>query len=149
LWFNSDDIISVTILRNNKELTFEMKLELRDMNISYYYNIFDEKKIFYCKSGLTYSILTKSHLDNLYSLDISHMQIIKIFTRCLYQQDLFTVYLANVNYSKIPNQSTKYIEGDIIIKFNNKSFSNYNEFTQLMKEEIKSFTTIDLREYFI
>ena len=81
-------------------------------------------------------------------LNLQMSQIIQIFSRHLYQQDLMTVYLADLDISKI-NNAVKYPIGEIIIEINDKIFNNYNEFIQVTKEPIKKIRTIQNDIYYV
>ena len=149
LWFNNDDTLNLTIQRDSNTMTFDLKLQPLNQNLITYYNGFDDKKIFYEKSGIIFSIMTSDHFDNLGRLDITSKQRIQIINRYLYQQDLFTVYLPSINYMNIKNKKTHYPQGEIITQFNGKSFNNFDEFTELMKNEVTVFTTNDNQEFFL
>ena len=109
----------------------------------------DPKSIYYIENNcLILSIFCKNHFENLNSLKLSSSQIIKIFERSIRQRDLFTVYLADINYNKI-GKFSKYPIGEIIIEINDNKFNNLEEFKEITKEPITKIKTIDNEIYFV
>jgi hypothetical protein len=149
LWFAVNDTLKLVILRDNKEITKNIRLEYNYDNLINNYNYLDDKIIHYNKSGIVFSIITKKHLDELDKLDISTIQRIKIVNRYLLNKDLFSVYISHINYNEIANKTIRYPKGNIIMKINNKEFNNYKEFTKIIKNPIINFTTIENNEYFL
>jgi hypothetical protein len=145
LWFVCDDIIIFKILRNNKIIIQKIKLEIIKTNIIEYH--VPENKYFVNKNGLILSIITRSHIDKLHDLNLELENIVKILNRFLHQQDLFTVYLADIdiNYN---NKFNKFPIGNIIIEINGIPFNDYNKFIEITKNDIKMIKTID-NEIFI
>jgi hypothetical protein len=78
-------------------------------------------------------------------------QLFKILNRFLYRNDLFTVYLCNINPKiyKDSKKFNKYPIGDIIVEINDKMFNNYETFMLIIKDPIRSFKTIENKIYFI
>ena len=109
----------------------------------------DPNSIYYIENNsLILSIFSKNHLENLNSLKLLPSQIIKIFERTIYQRDLFTVYLADINYTKI-GKFSKYPIGEIIIEINDKKFNNIEEFKEITKDQITKIKTIENEIYYI
>lgn len=149
LWFSINDTIKVVLSRENEEQIVDIKLQNINENLLNYYHHLDDKKIHYDKSGIIFSIVTKQHIDELDTLELSTLQRIKIIHRYLLNQDLMTVYISNIDYSKLKNQSIKYPKGHVIKMINNKTFNNYAEFFEIMKNDITSFSTLENYEYFL
>ena len=154
LWFKKDDIITFGIidLKTKKTILKNIKLEIIKTNLLYYYNIPNVPNIpkYYIENnGLVLSIITHKHLKNLKELELSLIDIIKIFSRFALQSDLFTVYLSDINYNKINKTFNKYPKGEIIIKINDLIFTNYIEFINIISNKITKITTIDNEEFYI
>jgi hypothetical protein len=150
LWFNPGDKIIIefvdTVEKKLKKVEFS--LEINKINIDDYYMV-DPRSIYFIENNsLILSIFCKNHLENLNSLKLSSSQIIKIFERTIYQRDLFTVYLADINYNKI-GKFSKYPIGEIVIEINDNKFNNLEEFKQITKEPITKIKTIDNEIYFV
>jgi len=150
LWFNPGDKISIEYIdtKEKKLKKVDFNLEICKTNINYYHMV-DPKSIYYIENNfLILSIFCKNHFENLNSLKLSSSQIIKIFERKLYQRDLFTVYLSDINYNKI-GKFSKYPIGEIILEINDNKFDNFNDFMEITKEPITKIKTIDNEIYFI
>jgi S1-C subfamily serine protease len=150
LWFNPGDKITVefvdTIEKKLKKVDFN--LEIIKTNIDEYHMV-DPNSIYYIENNsLILSIFCKNHLENLKDVTLLPSQIIKIFERTMYQRDLFTVYLSDINYTKI-GKFSKYPIGEIIIEINDKKFNNIEEFKQITKDQITKIKTIDNEIYYI
>ncbi len=150
LWFNEGDQIKIDLIDGTtKQLkSVEFKLEIIKTNFDEYHLVDPNSKYFFENNGLIFSIFNKQHIENLTSLELKPSQIVKIFERNIYQRDLFTVYLADINYDKI-GQFNKYPIGEIIVEINDNKFYNYNEFSNIMKEPVKKIKTIDNEIYFL
>jgi hypothetical protein len=146
LWFIEGDNIKLEILRNNKIIIHEFKLEIIKTNIIEYH--VPTNKYYINKNGLILSIITRSHIDNLHDLDLNLTNIVKILNRFLYQQDLFTVYLADLDV-EYHNDFNKFPIGVIIIEINGKTFNNYEEFSKIIMDDIKMIKTIDNEIYYV
>ena len=147
LWFAENDDIIFTVLRDNKEIIISFKLKIIDKNLIDYHNIPSSKKYYINKNGLIISAITESHLDNIFDkLNLPPSKIIKILNRYLFQKDLFTIYLADIDFN-YNNIFHKFPIGDIIIEINNKKIENYNDFINI--ETIKSIKTIDNEIYYV
>lgn len=150
LWFIPGDKITIefidTIEKKFKKVEFN--LEIIKTNIDKYYMV-DPKSIYFVENnGLILSIFCKNHLENLSSLKLRPSQIIKIFDRNIYQRDLFTVYLSDINYNNI-GKFSKYPIGEIISEINDQKFNNFEEFMKICKEPIKKIQTIENEIYFV
>ena len=80
------------------------------------------------------------------------IQLLNLFNRRLYKQDLFTVYLSGLNPNIYINHKkfNKFPIGDIIIEINGKTFDNYNTFISIVTNNlIENIKTIDNKIYFI
>jgi S1-C subfamily serine protease len=150
LWFNQGDKIKMEIIDGiTKELkTVEFKLEIIKTNFDEYYSVDPNSKYYVENNGLILSIFNKQHIENLIELKLKPSQLVKIFERNIYQRDIFTVYLSDINYDKI-GKFNKYPIGEIITEINDKKFNNLGEFIALTKDPIKKIKTIDNEIYFI
>jgi S1-C subfamily serine protease len=151
LWLKEDDEITFGILNlNTKELEEKVfKLQIIKTNLLYYNNLPNIPKYYIENNGLILSIITNQHFKNLKELGLSLLNIIKIFSRFYHQADLFTVYLCDLDYSKIKKTFNKYPVGDIIIKINDIEFNNYDKFIDICKNKIIKITTIDNQDYYL
>lgn len=143
LWFTEGDTIKIHILDKKPQ---NIKLEIIKANIFDYH--LPSNNYFINKNGLVLSIITKSHLENLKYLDLTLTSIVKILNRYQYQKDLFTVYLADLDFS-YQTKFHKFPIGEVIIKINDKRFNNYNEFIELTSNDIVSITTIDNEIFYV
>ena len=75
-------------------------------------------------------------------------QFVKILERSIRQRDLFTVYLADINYTKIGNFN-KYPIGEIILEINGQKFDNLQDFKIICEEPIKKIKTLENEIYFV
>ena len=130
-------------------------LEITKSNLFDFYNLHNTTKnsnksnttttypsYFVENNGLILSIVSNEHIEKLRTLNLSITKVIKILERRLYHRDLFTVYLSDTNFRTI-NNNIKYPIGEIITKINNKKFTSYDEFIDIIKNPIKSIKTID------
>ena len=149
LWFISDNVVKFKILSPQTQTirTEHIQLKYVKTNLLEYYSLDNYPSYFVENNGLILSIISRQHMKALKELNLQMSQIIQIFNRHLYQQDLFTVYLADLDISKI-NNAVKYPIGEIIIEINDKTFNNYNEFIQVTKEPIKKIKTIQNDIYY-
>jgi S1-C subfamily serine protease len=155
LWFKNGDIINIEIFNpNTKQLRNEtIKLKKVETNLDYY-NIKYYPNYYIEKNNMIFSIFSTEHINNLNKLKLSAENIIQLLERTLYNRDLFTIYLADINYDNITNgyNNNKFVDfpiGKIITEINGKTFNNYDEFIKIIKDDIKYFTTIDNNIYFI
>ena len=65
------------------------------------------------------------------------------------QQDLFTVYLSGLENKIYEEEFNEYPLGDIIIEINDKTFNNYNEFINILNNDIYKIKTINNDVFFI
>ena len=155
LWFKENDEITFGLFDSkNKNITYKkFNLEIINTNLFYYCNLPNTpniKKYYVENNGLILSIITNKHFKKLKELNLSFVNIIKIFNRYSLQADLFTVYLCDLDYSKISKTFNKYPINEIIIKINDKEFTNYNQFIKIIQEEkIVKFTTINNEEFYL
>jgi len=154
LWFKNGDkiIFGIFDLQTRKIIYKEFNLEIIKTNLLYYYNlpnIQSIEKYYIENNGLILSIITNQHFKKLKELELSLVNIIKIFSRYSHQLDLFTVYLCDLNYNKIKKTFNKYPINEIIIKINDKEFNSYDEFMKLTESNITKITTIDNEDFFI
>lgn len=88
-------------------------------------------------------------MDNIKKLNISTSQLVKILNRVIQQKDLFTVYLADLDFSQ-KKTFIKYPIGDIIVEVNGESFNNYKEFISIVKKGPVAFIkTLDNDIFFV
>ncbi len=150
LWFIQNDVLRFEVLdTTTKEIRFEnIKLELIGVNLLEVYLLPNYPKYWFENNGLILSVVSKQHIESIKDLNLSLSQIVKILNRKLYQADLFTVYLADLDFSKI-KKFFKFPIGEIIIEINDKTFNNYEEFAMLMKEPTRKIKTSENQIYYL
>lgn len=150
LWFAVDDVLKLKVLsyKDNKIYTIPLKLEYNKKNLFDNY-LLDKYPPYYIENNnLVLSIITQDHIDSFNDLNLSFGQVLKIASRFLYKQDLFTVYLADVN-PLIFVKYNKYPIGDIIIEINDIPFNNYNDFISITQNKIFKIKTIDNKIFYV
>lgn len=148
-WFLNNDVIDVEILSDGLLKKIKIKLEISNKNLMDTYCLPNYPEYYLNKKNLIFSIVTYEHISNLESLDISLVQRIMIANRYFDQKDLFTVYLSGLDQAIYQTDFTKYPIGDIIIEINDTSFNNYEEYMEIMKNDIYKIKTIQNRTFYI
>jgi len=147
LWFTEDDELTFEILSNNKISFIKIKLKIIKKNIM---NILPNyPKYFISKNNLIFSIITTEHIDKINKLKLNLIQKITILNRYFRQKDLFTVYLSGLENNIYSNEFNEYPVGDVIIEINDEIFNNYEEFINIMKNNIYKIKTINNEIYFV
>jgi hypothetical protein len=148
LWFLEGDEILVKFYSINKKIFINKKLifkKIFDNLINYHYGLTD--KYYYENNGLIISIFTDYHLDNFKDINLTIIQRLRIFERITNYNNKFTIYLADVDYSKI--KFTNYPVGDIIIEINDIIINNIDTFNQIILNPLKKIKTINNEVYFL
>jgi len=146
-WFVENDTIILEVYSLEKKIEKRPLLLKNEQLLLEYHPLISKYPYYYENSGLILSIITTGHLNNLFDeLELTMKQKIKIAARNI-GKNLFTVYLADLNYNIIKFKS--YPVGDIIVKINETKFTNIDEFRLLLKNPIKSFRTIDNKIFFV
>lgn len=150
LWFVSGDELEFEIYTPENGITriIKIKLEIIKTNLRRYFYLDNYFKSFVENNGLILSIFTKAHMDNIRDLNISASDLVKFLNRFLQQKDLFTVYLVDLDYSKI-KKFIKYPIGEIIVEINGKQFNNLEDFIEATKKPITHFKTLDNEMFFM
>ncbi len=150
LWFVEGDLIIFKIFNPTNLSTNEVSIRLKNVesNLLSYYYLDSEPNYFVENNGLILSVFTEQHYDSLKKLNLNISKLVKILERRLYHRDLFTVYLADIDYTKI-NNSVQYPLGEIITEINDKKFNTYDEFIQVTKNTIKKIKTNENEIYFV
>jgi S1-C subfamily serine protease len=148
LWFLEDDIVNIKFYSvKNKSFKSESLVfkNIHDNLINYHYGLTD--KYYYENNGLILSIFTDYHLENFKDLDINILQRLQIFERVKKFNNKFTVYLADVNYSKL--KFTNYPVGDIILEINDIIIDNIDTFKKVVLTPLNKIKTINNETYFV
>ncbi len=150
LWFVEGDTLNFKIFNPDNQITSNVSFKLKHVisNLLSYYYLDSEPKYFVENNGLILSVFTEQHFDSLKKLNLNISKLVKILERRLYHRDLFTVYLADIDYTKI-NNSVQYPLGEIIIEINDKKFNSFDEFIQVTNSTIKKIKTNENEIYFI
>lgn len=148
LWFSEGTEIKMKIISNQEIKIIEFPLEVVKTNLFNFYN-FPNQLLYYVENnGLILSIISKQHYDSMDELNLSLPKLVKIWERTLYNRNLFTVYLADINYTKSDN-SVKWPIGKIIVEINDKKFNNYDEFICVTNDKITKIKTSENEIYLI
>jgi len=148
LWFLEDDIVNIKFYSvKNKSFKSERLVfkNIHDNLINYHYGLTD--KYYYENNGLILSIFTDYHLENFKDLNINILQRLQIFERVKKFNNKFTVYLADVNYSKL--KFTNYPVGDIILEINDILIDNIDTFKKVILTPLNKIKTINNETYFV
>jgi hypothetical protein len=148
LWFpeNYQFIIKHYSRKQNQEYINTIKLKNVNTNLIQFYPEISEK-YYWENSGLIFSVFTDYHLENIKTIEINIYQRIKLLNRFLDFNDLFTVYLADIDFTKL--KFTSYPIGDIIIEINDIAFDNIDTFKKIINEPLKKIKTINNEIFFI
>ncbi len=148
LWFIPGDVINAKYysIKNKNFYLTKIKFENVETNLpNYYHGLTDP--YYYENSGLIFSIVTKYHYEEFKKLDLTILQKIQIYERVGDYNNLFTLYLSDINYTKL--KFTDYPVGDIILEINDILIKDINVFKQVIKNPIKKFKTINNEVYFV
>lgn len=148
LWFSEGTKIKMTIFSNQEKKEIEFPLEVVKTNLFNFYNFPNQLPYYVENNGLILSIISKQHYDTMDELNLSLPKLVKIWERTLYNRNLFTVYLADINYTKSDN-SVKWPVGKIIVEINDKKFNNYDEFICVTNDKITKIKTSENEIYLI
>lgn len=145
LWFVEDDLICFKIFNSSNFSVIDksFKLKITNTNLLPYYYLDTKPTYFIENNKLILSIITEKHLENLSLLKINVPQLVKILERRLYHRDLFTVYLADINYNKEMTEIIEWPIGEIICEINDKKFNTFEEFTEITQNVIYKIKTIE------
>ena len=148
LWFVPGDVINTKFysIKNKNFYLTKIKFENINTNLPYYYYGLTDP-YYYENNGLILSVVTQYHYENFKGLELNILQKIQIYKRVGDYGNLFTVYLSDINYSKL--KFTDYPVGDIILEINDISITDLNVFKQVIKNPIKKFKTINNEIYFV
>ncbi len=150
LWFSVGTIIKVKkIIPDTQQIiVLDIQLEFFEGNFMDFFDFDGLKTFFIENNGLIFSVLTKQHIEKLKTLDLSLPQLVKLLNRNLGQKDVFTVYLANLDYKKL-GVFKKYPVGEIIVEINDKPIRNYTDFITVLKGNVCKIKTSDNDIYFV
>ena len=151
-WFVVGDIINVEILNpTTQELRTEnIKLEIIETNFMNFYGLDNYPSYYVDANGLILSVVTKEHIKKIFKgdLDIALKQMNYIVTNFMMQNNKFTVYLADLNYTKL-QKFIKFPVGEVIVEINDTPFFNYDEFMKLVSKSVTKIKTCDNKIYYL
>ena len=138
----------ISYYSNKKKKIIKERTHFKNIkvNLINYYPLLSSQ-YFWDKNGLVISIFTDYHSEKFNDLEFSTKQRIQILNRYINLSDIFTVYLADVNYSK--SQFKHYPVGDIIIEINNTRFDDYESFITLIDKPLINIKTINNEVFYI
>lgn len=147
-WFTENDDFMISYYSNKKKKIIKEKTQFKNIkvNLINYYPLLSSQ-YYWDKNGLVISIFTDYHSEKFNDLEFSTKQRIQILNRYINLSDIFTVYLADVNYSK--SQFKHYPVGDIIIEINNTRFDDYDSFITLINKPLINIKTINNEVFYI
>ena len=147
-WFTNGDKLIFTIYSNkeNKIINKTVELEYFETNLLTYHKELN-RKYFFENNGLVFSVFTDYHIDSLSNLEISLIKKVKLLSRFLSINNIFTVYLSDLIYSKL--KFTEYPLNEIITHINDIEIIDYNTLLQVMETPVTKIKTIDNYIFFI
>ena len=148
LWFLEDDEISIEFYSVKDKILKTKNLIFKNIStnlINYHYGLTD--KYYYENNGLIISIFTEYHLQNFSSIDFSMQQKLQILERITNFNNKFTIYLADVNYTKL--KFTNYPIGDVILEINNILIDSIDIFLKVIQDPLNKIKTINNEVYFV
>lgn len=150
LWFHCGEIINVKVFNPTRleERVEQVLLQDIEGNLMEYYGLANRPEYYTENNGLILAVLSSEHISDPNFVNVKSIDTLKILNRRLYCQDLFTVILSDLKYSKL-GKFKKYPVGEIIIEINGQMFNNYNEYHQIIQSPITQIKTIDNEIYFI
>ena len=152
LWFTIGDNIKMMILNpTTQELREEnINLQVIKTNFMEFYGLDNYPSYYVENNGLILSVITKEHIKTLVNseLSISMKHGNAILSNFFNQNNIFTVYLADLDFSKL-GKFIKYPIGEIIVEINDMIFSNYEEFIRLTSKPITKIKTFDNKIYYL
>lgn len=147
-WFTNGDKIVLTIYSNKEKTESDKSIILSyfETNLLNYYTELDRKYIFE-NNGLIFSIFTKYHIEEIENLNISLSKKVKLLGRVLPLNHKFTIYLADLIYTKL--KFTEYPLNEIITHINDIEIIDYDTLLQVMKTKVHKIKTLDNDIFFI
>ena len=147
LWFSENDIINLKYYSKLTKNIINEDVVLKYNNTEFI-NFYPElnEPYYYENNGLIISIFTKYHLEHLDKIEINLNNKIRILNRCMDLDHKFTIYLADLEYSKLT--FTEYPLGEVIIEINDIIIDCIDTFKKIMQKPINKFKTITNQIYF-
>jgi S1-C subfamily serine protease len=147
-WFTNGDKIKITIYSNKEKMEQEKIIELEyiETNLLKNYKELNRKYVFE-NNGLVFSVFTDYHIDEMQNLEISLSKKVKLLSRFLTLNHKFTIYLSDLEYSKL--KFTEYPLNEIITHINDIEILSYDILLNVMQQPTKKIRTIDNEIYFI
>jgi hypothetical protein len=147
-WFTVGDELIFTIYSNkeNKIIDKIITLEYFETHLLSYHKELNRKYIFE-NNGLVFSVFTDNHISEMSNLEISLIKKIKLLSRFLSINHIFTVYLSDLMYDKL--KFTDYPLNEIITHINDIEIIDYNTLVQVMKTPVIKIKTIDNNIFFV
>lgn len=147
-WFTIGDKLSFTIYSNkeNKIINKIIELEFFETHLLNYHKELN-RKYYFENNGLIFSIFTNYHIEEISNLKISLTNKVKLLSRFLSINNLFTIYLSDLIYSKL--KFIDYPLNQIIIEINDIKITDYNILVEVMKNPVTKIKTIDNDIFFI
>jgi len=146
LWFKIGDDLELTIFDNKTKdvITKKLKFEKIETFILDLYMIKPYDKYYFVNNDLIFSIITFEHLTN--NINFSNHQYLNLIKRV--ENNIFTIYLADIIYANKNDKFTKYPINDIIIEINDIQIDNYDTFKKLMENKVTKIKTINNSIYY-
>jgi len=147
-WFTIGDKIRLTYYsyKENRINDKNIQLDYFETHLLKYYKELNRKYIFE-NNGLVFSIFTEYHIDELSSLEISLTKKVKLLSRFLSINHLFTIYLSDLIYSKL--KFTEYPLNEIITHINDIEITDYDTLVKVMQTPVTKIKTIDNDIFYI
>jgi hypothetical protein len=124
-------------------------LEIIKTNYPEYYALENYPSYFVENNGLILSVITKEHIRNFKELNISNRSdISQVLINRSNENDILTIYLADLDYTKL-GKFIKYPIGEVITEINDMKFNTYEEFIQICKVPITKIKTFSEKIYYV
>ena len=147
-WFTIGDKLTITLYLDKEKIIIDkdIQLEYFETNLLNYYKELDRKYIFE-NNGLVFSIFTDYHIDEITKLDMQLIKKVKLLSRFLSINHIFTIYLSDLVYSKL--KFTEYPLNQIITHINDIEITDYNILVKVMQTPVHKIKTIDNDVFFV
>jgi S1-C subfamily serine protease len=148
LWFTEGDSITFTIYSASDKKTKDINIiaEYTETNLINYY-LETNRQYTFENNGLVFSVFTDYHMENIGDLEMKLSNKVKLLSRYININSKFTIYLADLMYSKL--KFTEYPINEIVTHINNVEITSYDILVDIMKSPVKNFRTINNHVYFV
>lgn len=148
-WLYIGQILRVkylSISNNNKLIETNVKVTNSNESLMYFYKDFS-KPFYYSVSGLTFSTITKNHLEEIDEINLNIDSKIKILDHVFDKKDSFMIILLKDNRLIDKKNIIKLPTGSLITNINDMEILNFDDLKKI--NQINSIQFINGEKYFI